>query len=248
MQDARPRLDAWCRFLEARHLATLSFPEVRRGVQALSRLYVERGRRLSGGGALDGAGKRAAFALYFSPLHFLTVDHVVRSLELHEPAPATVLDLGCGTGAAGAAWAVAAGGIPRVRGVDLHPWVLQEAAATYRCWALRARTVRSDLARIRPDGATVAAWVVNELGDTDRETLLGRLLRGPGPVLVVEPVASGPAPWWSGWRSRFETAGGRADEWRFAPDLPEIVRRLDRAARLDHRELTARSLLLPRRA
>jgi hypothetical protein len=37
-------------------------------------------------------------------------------------------------------------------------------------------------------------------------------------------------------------AGGRADEWRFRVPLPDVVARLDRAAGLDHRELTCRSL------
>ena len=41
-----------------------------------------------------------------------------------------------------------------------------------------------------------------------------------------------------------ERAGGRADEWRVDADLPELVARLDRAAGLDHRELTAKSFWL----
>jgi hypothetical protein len=40
--------------------------------------------------------------------------------------------------------------------------------------------------------------------------------------------------------------GGRADEWRFRTELPAIVMKLDRSAKLDHRELTARSLWLTR--
>ena len=44
---------------------------------------------------------------------------------------------------------------------------------------------------------------------------------------------------------RFVEAGGRADRWRFTAELPERLRLLDRAAGLDHRELTARSLYLP---
>ena len=39
-------------------------------------------------------------------------------------------------------------------------------------------------------------------------------------------------------------AGGRGDEWRFRVELPAIVTKLDRAAGLNHRELTARSLCL----
>ena len=245
MELVPSRFDAWCRMLESRHLDALSFSEVRRGVQALSRLYVERRERLQEGAALDGAAKRAAFALFYAPMHFLVVEHVVRALGLHDPAPAGVLDLGCGTGVAGAAWAVAAGGRPKLRGVDLHPWVVREAAVTYRFWGLRARAVRGDLGRQRIAGATVAAWVVNEFRDRDRDALLNGLCAADGPVLVIEPVAGRPAPWWEPWSRRVESAGGRADVWRFRADLPEILRRLDRAAGLDHAELTARSLLMP---
>jgi hypothetical protein len=39
-------------------------------------------------------------------------------------------------------------------------------------------------------------------------------------------------------------AGGRVDEWRFESNLPELVSQLDRAAGLDHREATAKSLWL----
>ena len=56
--------------LEARHRSELTFQEIRRALQALSSLYVERRERLGGGTALDGAGKRAAFALYCSPIPF----------------------------------------------------------------------------------------------------------------------------------------------------------------------------------
>ena len=45
--------------------------EVRRGVQALSRLYVERRGAGRLARALDGAAKRAALATYYAPLHFL---------------------------------------------------------------------------------------------------------------------------------------------------------------------------------
>jgi hypothetical protein len=66
-----------------------------------------------------------------------------------------------------------------------------------------------------------------------------------GPALVVEPIARGAAPWWPDWARAIEKAGGRADEWRLAADLPAIVEKLDRAAGLDHAQLTARSLYLP---
>src|SRR5262252_2407922 len=96
---------SWFDALERRHLANLTFQEVRKSVQALSSLYVERRTRLETSSPFSGAGKRAAFAMYFAPLHFLLVREIVRSLDARIPADAAILDLGCGTGVAGAAWA-----------------------------------------------------------------------------------------------------------------------------------------------
>jgi len=132
--------------LERRHLSQLGFAEVRRALQALSSLYVERRGRLASGAALESEGKRAAFALFYGPLHFLVVRGMVRALGASSPPPGRIVDLGCGSGAAGAAWAL--------------------------------------------------------------------------------------------------EAGGRADSWRLPAALPERWRLLDRAAGLDHRELTGRSLWL----
>ena len=64
-------------------------------------------------------------------------------------------------------------------------------------------------------------------------------------VLVVEPIASRPVPWWTAWADAFVQAGGRADLWRFPSSLPPLLALLDKAAGLDHRVLTARSLWLP---
>src|SRR5688572_23005792 len=108
----------WLAALEQRHLADLRVPEVTRALRALSSAYVQRRHKVAAGGALDTAGKRAAFALFYGPLHFLTVAHVVRALGVHEPSPTTILDLGCGTGVAGAAWASCAGGTSFITGLD----------------------------------------------------------------------------------------------------------------------------------
>src|SRR6266850_5114822 len=96
----------WFEALEERHLGNLRFSEIRRGVQALSSLYVSRRDRLDRNSALDGAGKRAAFAMFFGPLHFLLVREIVRALDARIPRGAEILDFGCGTGVAGAAWAL----------------------------------------------------------------------------------------------------------------------------------------------
>jgi hypothetical protein len=61
-------------------------------------------------------------------------------------------------------------------------------------------------------------------------------------VLVVEPLAGFVAPWWKRWREAFERAGGRGDQWRVRAELPAIVAKLDRAAGMNHLEITGRSL------
>jgi len=244
-------LERWLDALWRRHLAELTFPEVRRAVQALSDLYLHRRSRLERGAALDGAGKRAAFAIYFGPLHLIAVGRIVAELGAAIEPPSRVLDLGCGTGAAGAGWALAAGGTPRLVGVDRSPWALGEAQRCWRALGLRGETVRGDLVPAavgRRGDALVAGWAVNELAPDPRAALLLALLRARragSPVLVVEPIARRPVPWWDEWAAAFVELGGRNDAWRFEVELPEPLRRMDRAAGLDHAVLKARSLYAP---
>jgi hypothetical protein len=135
-------------------------------------------------------------------------------------------------------------------GIDRHPWALGEAARTYRAFGLNGRTLRADVTRAALPGSPagiVAAFTVNELPADARDRLLTRLLeraRAGDRLLIVEPIARAVTPWWTAWRDAIINAGGRADEWRFPVELPPIVARLDRAAGLHHRELTARSLAL----
>jgi hypothetical protein len=94
----------------------------------------------------------------------------------------------------------------------------------------------------------LAAFTLNELDEPARERLLDRLLAAEGvDVLVIEPIAGRVSPWWPPWAERAAAQGGRADEWRFRAALPPLITKLDRAAGLDHRELTARSLWRPAR-
>lgn len=242
------RLATWLAALDERHLADLTVSETARALRALSSCYVE--RRAKVGAALDTAGKRAAFALFYAPLHFIVVREIVRALPGATTSVRQVHDLGCGTGAAGAGWAVDCAR-PRVTGIDRHPWAVAEANWTYRHLGLDGKATRGDVDRVRLRGEAgegiLAAYTVNELPEATRDALLPRLLaahdRGSR-VLIVEPIARRVATWWDGWATTFAAAGGAAAEWRFNVALPPRQRDLGKAAGLDPRELTARSLWL----
>jgi hypothetical protein len=256
-----PVTDPWIEALERRHLADLTRREAARALSALSSCYVQRRAKLAEGGALSSAGKRAAFALFYGPQHLLVTRHIVESLPGAREAVSEIVDLGCGTGAAGVAWALASGA-RSIRGLDVHPWAVEEANWTYRQFQLDGRAVRANLAT--PDASNarrtlqaarrgtgiLAAYAVNELPPDGRSALLTALLDANGRgarVLVIEPIArrlAGLAAWWDSWQAACESAGGRADEWRFPAALPPTPLALARAAGLDPRELTARSLFL----
>jgi SAM-dependent methyltransferase len=247
------RLVSWLAALEARHLERLRFPEVRRALQALSSIYVERRSQLARGAALDSAGKRAAFALFYGPLHFLLVREIVRSTGVARPPLTRILDAGCGTGVGGAAWALEAGAGATVLGIDRSGWAVEEARFTFGALGVRGSARRGSIDRLRDGGtgdAVLASFVVNELDPGARERLGRELLeagRRGARVLVVEPIARDVTPWWDEWARAFRDAGGDDAEWRVPVELPEQLRLLDRAAGLDHRELTARTLRLDRR-
>ena len=159
---ARPRLtvspshnrfDGWIAALEAKHLAQLTFPEVSRALRALSSAYVERREKLADGAALSGAGKRAAFALFYGPLHHILISAHRRTAagRERERADARRSRLrhrrlrrrvgGCLRGAAAA---------PKSSAIDRHPWAIGEAAATYRAFAIPATVRQGDIAEHRP--------------------------------------------------------------------------------------------------
>lgn len=242
---------SWFDSLEQRHLSDLDFAEVRRALQALTRWYVEkRQTRRSDrpGAALDGRGKRAAFALFYGPIHFLVVRRVVTELGAASSPLSRILDLGCGTGTGGAAWALQFDRRPALSGVDINAWAVSEASWTWRRLGLDGSVTRGELSRVRLPGRTsgiLAAYVANELNEERRQAMLDRLLDATGRgarVLIIEPIAGRIVPWWDAWARTFEQRGGRADTWRFRAGLPARLRLLDRAAGLDHSELTARSL------
>ena len=246
-----PVFEEWVTQLERRHLADLRVPEVTRALRALSSAYVERRHKVSSGATLDSAGKRAAFALFYSPLHFLATAHVVQMLAAADSTIRTVSDLGCGAGAAGAAWALACRTAPIVAGIDRHPWAVEEARWTYRQLGLAGHAKQGDLTRAplpQRGSAIVAAYALNELPDESRERVEQRLIAAASTgsrVLVLEPIARAVTPWWDATGRRVIAAGGRADEWRIPVELPPLLQMFDRAAGLNHRELKLRTLYLP---
>jgi SAM-dependent methyltransferase len=254
MSLTRDPFPAYFAALEARHARELTFAEIRRALQALSSLYVERRSRLGAGRALEGAGKRAAFALYYGPLHFLLVREIVRRLQPALPPAPRILDLGCGTGVAGAAWALEQSPPAEVLALDESGWAVAEATFTLRQLGLPGRASKGDAASAAfpaPPAGIVGAFTVNELDPPARDRLLPRLLeaaRRGSSLLIVEPIALGVSPWWPAWREAFRAAGGREDEWRVRAVLPERLALLGKAAGLSSaRELRGRSLALAQR-
>jgi len=258
-------VEDWLKALDERHLSDLTPAEVTRALRALSSCYVERRDKLARGGALDGAGKRAAFALFYGPQHFFVTREILRALGGaeaggSEPAPgdgpaggkrySRVVDLGCGTGTAGAAAAMETGAT--VEAFDLNPWAVGESNWTYRTLGIRGRALLSNIDTVKITGSrdtlVLAAYAVNELTAEIRRPLLLRLedagARGAS-VLVIEPIGRRVNRWWDEWAGAFLAAGGRQDDWRFRVALPARQRNLAKAAGLDVQELTARSLFCP---
>jgi len=258
-------VDEWLESLPARHQAAMTRAEFLKAIRALSARYVERHGALPDRSPLDSAGKRAAFAGFYAPLHFVTAQRVIKVIGAPDGV-AALIDAGCGTGVAGAAWAVAASAPPAVNGIDLNTWVLDEARVTWRALGLVGRSTRGnfvdtieqlagqDGARKDVRGKRGAApastgiifgWSLNELDSPTRnrarvaiETLAGRGVR----MLVLEPISRSLVPWWSEWAAAAAALGGRADEWRFADALPAVLSELSQEAGFSREELTVRSL------
>ncbi len=205
--------DTFAEALRARHLAHLTRQEFTRAVRALSVRYLERRNQLPDRSPLDSAGKRAAFALFYAPLHWLTVEAAVSAFGLATTSLERLLDLGCGTGVCSAAWASALPAPrPAIEGVDLHPWALDEARWNWRAVGLSGRASRMDAVAAverltqRPRNLNgtgiIAGWSINELEPAPRTRLLDGLQRAAeagATVLVLEPLARGITPWWDTW-------------------------------------------------
>lgn len=213
--------------------------------------YVE--RRENGGlqRALEGRGKRAAFALYYGATHFLATQALVREFALgfQGPAPARILDLGCGTGVCGAAWALMSRVPPRIVGADRSSFALHEARWTYGRLRLQAETRRSItetlLAIPRPEGI-VAGWAFNEMDDAMRDLIAERIVpwvaKGSR-LLVIEPVSGRVAPWWDQWTARFPPPQTAVTGRKIPLDLPPQIALLAKSAGLSRDPMALRVLI-----
>ena len=252
--EERERVEAWLAGVLER-AEPLVFSDVRKGVQSLSTLYVEdRARGALGARASAGPARRAALASFYAVLHFATSWAAVRALPTGAlGVPERIVDLGCGTGAAGAGVACAlARGAPRLIGIDRSGWALGEARRTWAAFALHGRARRgalpAALPRLGSGDLAVAGWMLNELADPARDALLdalGRAARRGAQLLVLEPLAGRVSPWWDAAAARLAPEGVASALAKGAFARPDWVARMDRAAGLDHRSLGARLLFGP---
>lgn len=253
-RETIPSFRDWFEELERRYASQFEFAEIRRAVQALSWRYVEGRGELHRRTVFDTRGKRAAYALYFGPLHFLVIREVVSALGLPLGFYRRIVDLGCGTGAGGAAWATACRSRPSVLGIDVNPWCLEESAWTYRYFGLDYKIRRGDLlawCRPEPGCGWLAAYVIDELTADERGALLSRIrrcLQTGGTLLVVEPISRRISRWMEEWEAVLSGFSTRLDDWRFSLELPDLLLRLDRAAGLRNaEEVACRTLLVKTR-
>jgi hypothetical protein len=249
--------DAWLAALIDRHTSGLRRSEFLKAVRALSARYVERRSTLAEREPVDSPGKRAAFAGFYAPLHFFTAGLIVEAVGAGAARVDRLVDLGCGTGVAGAAWALACESRPTLLGVDRQPWMLQDAEWNWRQLDLSGRVRRGDLVltaeRLAGDRrdhrrtGVVLAWAVNELDEGRRDRLLRAVCtlasRGAS-LLVIEPVARSAAPWWNDWVRAASDVGGRGADWKFDRSLPPALAALDEAAGFRREGLAGRSLWL----
>ena len=224
-------------------------------MRALSSAYVERRESaLADHKALDGAGKRAAFAMYYGPIHFLLVQHIVRELGVDARAAASSSTSGAARASPARRSRRPATPPLRVIGIDTHPWTLDEARFTYKAFGLQSDVRRGHAARTRFPADTsfvVAAFVVNELKDGGSR---GAAAADPDPPAKAGRIGTNTHPDRRADLAIAFRRGGRSGSrsaWAAAPMngrpasmLPPLVKRLAKAAGLRPEVLTARSLFV----
>ena len=168
---------------------------------------------------------------------------IVRALPAADQAVTTIVDLGCGTGAAGVAWASPPA--RRACWVRSQPWAVDEATLDVSQFHLEGRAVRRELRRpTRPRSRSQSAPPPAPASSPPTRSTSSHRAAGrdaahaarrasrrprsrhradcPADVALVERVADA-----------FARTGGRADEWRFQAPLPPTQQQLAKAAGLD---------------
>ncbi len=247
--ETREAFDRWLDTTLARHMPPLNFTEIRKGVQALSTLYVhDRPEGRIGARSIEGMGKRAALATYYAALHFITAHHALTMIGPDTVRPVRrILDLGCGTGATGAALALLLPEAPSIVGLDRSGWALDEARETWAAFGLSGRAIRGELPLAAPragQGDLVAfGWSLGELPEQDRGASFRYItasLRRGAVLFVLEPLAGRISPWWNEWAELLADEGIGAELIRVVIQRPLFVADMDKAAGLDHQIIGAR--------
>ena len=243
--------DQWLRNRTAAAEQELTFRQIRQGVQAVQKDYLSRTRgQALPNKPLEGRAKRAAFATFYAAIHFRTVQGWLEAhpFDSHSGLK-RIFDLGCGTGAVGSAIALGLQPHPEVKGLDRSAWAVAEARETYRAFGLQGTAKRITLPGGLPRGVQgelmVAGWSINELDDAARSRLLpaigAALDRGAG-LLIFEPISERISPWWPSWQSTLSQWGTEESKIKIQWERPDWIARMDKAARMDHRILSARVL------
>ena len=234
--------------LEARQRAELTFQEIRRALQALSSLYVERRERLSGRRSTGPASVPPSR----STTGRCTSCSCARSCARSGRAAARL--------GASSIWAAALGRpAPRGRSGARRPHGRRDRQQRLgrRRGALdaaAARSARQGQPRRRGVGGA-AGPAARHPRRVHRQRAAGRRARAllprlldaaeaGSPVLIVEPIARRMSPWWPEWAGPSAQAGGREDEWRCRPPCRRRSR-CSQGGRARRAQLTGRSLSLP---
>lgn len=239
----------WLNANEAFYGQNLTFPEIRRALQALSTRYVQKRDKVHGHDKM-GLGHQAAFCLFYGALHGLIVAETLGKLTpvLQLPSGAKILDLGCGNGICGAVWARLTPNPGPVHGIERQKWAVTATRQTYRQMGLKGLATTGCFLKSKwpKADAILAAWALNELNTSEREKVRSRMLlhqNQGGYLFVLEPISRAISPWWEKWGQPLLDQGANRGELKLNLSLPPLLAKLDKAAGMNHRQVKVRYLV-----